>query len=232
MPLVSSLKGYAPTSKKLMLDTNIMIAYADPSHRAKKYVQPQIRKLLLDGVVFVYTDFCLREFREYFRRLYLKEFLLGYLSNKSLGYAVDSMIRGLLSNPNIRDGDFKTIRDELEKTNPGSGYQVWFQLCNTALSKNLVVIEQLIQTTNFKLVNLGDPSSYPASKQSSWPSPTTENHYTIKCGLASIDSALIDWFARAQDIDGLVTNDHDLLLAQKTSNIVPNKTFFTTLSGY
>lgn len=73
--------------------------------------------------------------------------------------------------------------------------------------------------------------AYPQSNKANWPSYTSEIYYSNQFGLGIIDSALIDWFARGQGFYGLISNDHDLLLAQE-SGAVPGATFYTTHLHY
>lgn len=228
---VIQFRSYSPNLKRILVDTNIMINYADKSHKLNKSVSNPIRTYMNQGVEFFYPDFCLREFREYFRKLFLKTYLVNYITKKSLGSEVDSIINDIASGKNIRDRDFKTIRDLLEEKNPGCGLKVWYELCKSAIVGNLNDIEKYIEINKFKIANLNNLNLYSSKVQSNLPTIYTEAKYSGEFGLGTVDAALLDWFEKSDGLDGLLTNDGDLLMAH-TSGAAPNGTLFTTLYGY
>ncbi len=229
MSQVLQLKEYSPKTNNMIVDANIMIQYADSSHSYHKPVFNAIRGLIKNDVKLFYPDFCLREFREYFRRVFLKEYLIGYTQSHSLGLQVDHLINQL--ELSIRDKDFKAIRDKLENVNPGLGFQTWFALCNNALANRMKVIEQFIKTSKFVILKLGPNNIFPQTASHHWPNEITESNYTLNFGLGSVDSALVDWYSRGTCLDGLITNDHDLLIAQ-LCGAVPSGVFYTTIPTY
>lgn len=228
---VVPFSSYSPKANRLLVDTNIMIQYADKSHKFNSAITKSIRVSMSKGVLFYYPDFCLREFREYFRKMYLKTYLVNYITTKSLGAKVDNLIKGFSTEINIRDRDFKFIRDVLEKENPGAGYKVWYKLCYDALVGNLNAIEAFIESNNFKIANLNDLTVYSTIRQSNLPTIKTEARYSEEYGLGTIDAALLDWYEKADGFDGLFTNDGDLLLAH-ASGAASNGMLYTTLSRY
>lgn len=228
---VVPFNSFIPQKNRLLVDANIMIQYADKEHKFNRAITKSIRASMSHGVLFYYPDFCLREFREYFRKMYLKAYLVNYITKKSLGTKVDRFINDIVEERNIRDRDFKSIRDLLEKENPGFGYKVWYKLCHNALVGNLDAIELFIKSNNFKITDLNDLTLYSTKKQINLPTILTESKYSEEYGLGTIDAALLDWYEKADGFDGLFTNDSDLLLAH-ANGAASAGMLYTTLSGY
>ncbi|MCB0369893.1 MAG: hypothetical protein KDD45_10775 [Bdellovibrionales bacterium] len=227
MSQVNNLSKYQPISYIVMTDTNVMIQYFDSSHKFYKNVRKSLRSSVEKGVHFYYPEFCLREFREYFRKLYIKNFLIGYIRSHSLGLEVENKIKLIQNQNRIGDKDFKDLRDLLEKTYPGKGYKLWFKICAQALKGKFEILENMIQSCNFLILKLNDSDFF--GKNS--PNLNKEITFTNKFGLGVIDSALISWFECSENIDALITNDHDLLIAQE-NGAVPNRIFLTTILTY
>lgn len=231
MNYVLNLKNYKSKNHKLICDSNILIQYADGSHSLNKYVRPEMRRLINDKITFCYPYFCLREFREYFRKQYLKNYLIGYIQTKTLGPKTDLLINNLNNSLIARDRDFKNIRDQIEAENLGLGYALWFLICKNALEKKMLVVEEFINNSNFVNIEINNTIFFNASNSLSPPNINTENYYTLNYGIGTVDSALVDWVNRIDCIDGLFTNDHDILTIQ-IKGTVKNKIFYTTLSKY
>lgn len=223
---VQKFKDYDPEHKRLMVDSNLMISYADTMDPFWKEVQTLVRHWLQRGVQFYYPYFCLREFREHFRRVYIRSFLLGYIKSHTLPASVVALIES--SDQKIKDAQIKDIRDKLEEEMPGKGYTLWYKICEQALAKDLEDVEKFVNTAFFKRVSLEDKNIYPENSQKNKPQIKDESKYLLKYGIGSVDSALMHWFECAENLDGLLTNDRDLLIAQKYGAI-SGRIFYSTL---
>jgi predicted nucleic acid-binding protein len=220
--MIRKFATYVPVSAVLLFDANILIAHSDPEHEFHPAVKDRLDELFRFGCSFFYTDYCLREFREYFRRKYLKAYLLRYIKGHSVDGSVVRLVRDLENSDEIYDGDLKRIRRRIIEKH-SSGMPMWQSICRDALKDKFERLEQSMRLLFTHAVFDSDSENAPTLD--------TELEYTNSFGIGINDAALLDFYLRSVGVDALVTNDTDILQAFKALKI-EGRTLLTTLKGY
>jgi len=221
-------------NQRFILDSNIVIQFLDKDNLLHDQVRSKMNELFIAGVQFYYPAPALLEIKNYWR---LKEL------HDSIQYAIDNGFNFFSDfqkhftdiapmrrrkNRYLNDNDVKELRSLLEKVHNNKGIVRWFQLCDTALKGKMSAIDQTLKNSNIRYTNFGDEEIFLSDEKSEWPKWGTANNLIEKYALASNDAAILN-MAFAKRIDGIISNDKDLVFAVKNGAYPSDKLFYTFL---
>lgn len=208
------------STKRILVDSNIIIAFFDEKHKFHKEVFERLNPIYLSGADFFYVQPCLLEIKEYWRRKKLTECIDEMIKNdfyffrefKKLysKFSVDNFTQGY---DYLSDRQIKKLRGSLEGIHKNKGLNFWFDLSELALSGTLTSLESKISRSKFIYAKFDDNNVFPISNKTNWPKWVDADLIQEKHCLASNDAAIINMTNNAFNIDSFISNDGDMLFA-------------------
>lgn len=144
--IYSSEDSFFDSSRNFLVDANVLIAFFDTKHTFHKKVYDRLTTVYLTGADFYYVQPCLLEFKEYWRRKKISEYIEfqfneGYYFYKKFAkvYKDHRETNARWQSLYLTDQQIKSLRATLENVADGKGVQYWFELCEKALHQEGVL---------------------------------------------------------------------------------------------
>lgn len=221
------------SASKIMLDANIIIAYLDNKHKLHQKVYDRLSAKYVEGADFYYTQPCMLEVKNYWRRKFITEtieahFAAGKDLYRKFRKQYEDYRPALFKNKDyLNEIEIKTLRATLENVAAGKGVQYWFEFCDLALAGRIQKFEEtLLSQINLKYAKFNDDDVFPISNKENWPKWEDCDRIVEKYGLATNDAAILNMANKGSGIDAFISNDGDMIFA------IQNGALEATVSGY
>jgi predicted nucleic acid-binding protein len=231
--VIRSVENIVPQLKqRFILDSNVLIQFLDKQNTFNGIVKSKIDQLFIAGVNFYYPAPALLEIKNHWRLKLLHEaiqYCIDYdikLFAKFEKHFKDVASKRRSQNKYINDTDVKYLRRLLEEIHDGKGIKRWLELCETALTGKMKAIETTLKKSNIKYTNFSDEEIFLTAEKEHWPKWGTVNNLIEKFALSSNDAAILN-MALANRIDGIISNDGDVIFAVRNGAYPSDKLFYT-----
>lgn len=224
------------SAKRIMVDSNIIIAFFDQKHKFHTKVHQRLSPIYLGGADFFYVQPCLLELKEYWRRKKITECIEacitnGYYLYRKFGTAFQEFASENKKRQHLylSDRQIKDLRATLENVANGKGLKQWSELCNIALSGAFSNLESELKKTRFIYANFDDNNVFPIQNKATWPKWQGADLIQEQYGLASSDAAILNMVNGGVNIDSVISNDGDILYAAASGALNGSVSAYTFL---
>tara|TARA_B110001454_G_scaffold219057_1_gene249574 strand:- start:11097 stop:11822 length:726 start_codon:yes stop_codon:yes gene_type:complete len=208
------------SAKRILVDSNIIVAYFDEKHKFHKEVFDRLNPVYLNGASFFYVQPCLLEFKEYWRRKKLTECIEEMIGKEFYFFREFRKLYNKFRTDNqnqgyeyLSDRQIKNLRGTLENIHNNKGLNFWFDLSNVALTGTLSNLENRLSKSKFIYAKFDDNNLFPISNKPNWPKWIDADLAQEKFCLAANDAAILNMTNNAFNIDSFISNDGDMLFA-------------------
>lgn len=226
------------SAKRILVDSNIIIAFFDQKHKFHKEVFDRLNPIYLNGADFFYVQPCLLEFKEYWRRKKLTEcieemlkknfYFFGEFKKLYNKFSADNLSQGYAY---LSDRQIKKLRGSLENIHKNKGLKFWFDLSDMALKGTLTNLENQISKSKFIYAKFDDNDLFPIANKLNWPKWVDADLAQEKFCLASNDAAILNMTNSAFNIDSFISNDGDMLFAISNGGLKNHINTYTFLDN-
>lgn len=229
---------------RIMFDANILIALLDRAHKNHEPVKQIIRHLYVCGAKLYYVQPCYLEILDYWRRKSLTEYLAIRVDSddgltgrfeKAYRYHLEELKKhtGTRSDAYFQDYVIKDLRDHLlrvgGKNQREVGRRLWQGLCLKAFAQRFQSAQEALKIFGIVYAKFNDDDVFPLDLKSQWPSWENMIGLIERFGLASNDAAILNMVACGKDINALMSNDYDMMIAAESGALGGNINCFTML---
>lgn len=208
--------------KYIAVDSNILIQLCDTNHQFHRTTADAVERCVNQvGVQMVYFVATKLELQDYFRRSYLTRSLRERVrSGQRVGGKgnLDRLIFGEMAalQPGskadyiLSDKDIKWLRtacfDDYDDSK--DGIRQWQQICKLALGHTLTKLETVLSRAKIQYKSARDPEFFSQTKPPEW---ADQNSLMVSWGLGSSDAAIFNMALTSPAIQGICTNDRDIV---------------------